>query len=246
MKLPPLTASLLLCALALCGTGCGSAPGRPGNGAEVSRPEEVLNFATLYGQNCASCHGEKGTNGAAISLANPVYLAAAGGANIQRVTSEGVNGTMMPGFAKSAGGMLTDKQIDALTQGMIDAWGKAAALGGQTPPVYASTSSGDATQGQAAFKAFCAQCHGVDGTGAASTNMRTGSLVDPAYLSLISDQGLRSFMIAGQPEQGMHDWRSHQGAGGGHALTDREIADIVAWIAAHRPATPVQVSRQHP
>ena len=73
-----------------------------------------------------------------------------------------------------------------------------------------------------------------------------GSLVDPAYLSLISDQGLRSFIIAGQPEQGMPDWRSHQSASGSHALTDREITDIVAWIAAHRPATPVQGSRQHP
>jgi mono/diheme cytochrome c family protein len=246
MKMHLLSAALVLCTLTFGVTGCGRAPGKPGNGSEISRPEQVLDFATLYGQNCAACHGEHGTNGAAISLANPVYLAAAGAANIQRVTAAGVNGTMMPGFAKSAGGMLTDKQIAALTQGMIAAWAKPEMLAGQTPPAYASSSSGDAAQGQGTFKTFCAQCHGADGTGAVSTNLRVGSLIDPAYLALISDQGLRSFIIAGQPEQGMPDWRSHQATSGAHALTDREITDIVAWIGTHRTTTPGQVYRQHP
>ena len=39
------------------------------------RPEQVLAFPTLYTQNCTACHGENGKNGAAIPLANPVYLA---------------------------------------------------------------------------------------------------------------------------------------------------------------------------
>ena len=246
MKALPLMASLMLCALVVGATGCKRAPGRPGNGPEVLRPEKVLDFATLYSQNCAACHGEKGTNGAAISLANPVYLATAGAANIQRITAAGVNGTMMPAFAKSAGGMLTDKQIAAITQGMIDAWAKPAALAGQTPPSYAASSSGDADQGQQTFQTFCAGCHGAGGTGVQSASLRTGSLVEPSYLSLISDQGLRSFIIAGQPEQGMPDWRAHKSPNGGHALTDREIADIVAWIGTHRTATPGQDSRQHP
>jgi cytochrome c oxidase cbb3-type subunit 3/ubiquinol-cytochrome c reductase cytochrome c subunit len=241
-----LMALLVLCALVLGATGCERAPGRPGNGSEVARPEEVLDFATLYSQNCAACHGEKGSNGVAISLANPVYLATAGAANIQRITAAGVNGTMMPGFAKSAGGMLTDKQIAAIAQGMMDAWAKPAALDDQTLPAYAGSSSGDASQGLETFKTFCARCHGADGTGAQSASLRTGSLVDPEYLSLISDQGLRSFIIAGQPEQGMPDWRSHQSANGGHALTDREITNIVAWIGTHRTATPGKLYRQHP
>jgi len=246
MKALPLMASLMLCTLVGGATGCERAPGRPGDGTEVARPGEVLDFATLYSQNCAACHGEKGTNGAAISLANPVYLATAGAADIQRITAAGVNGTMMPGFARSAGGMLTDKQIAAIAQGMIDAWAKPEMLAGQTPPAYAGSSSGNASQGQQTFQAFCARCHGADATGAQSANPRTGSLVDPAYLSLISDQGLRSFIIAGQPEQGMPDWRAHQSANGGHTLTDREITDIVAWIGTHRTATPGQVYRQHP
>src|ERR1700685_4195565 len=132
MSLRSICIASLGCILALCVTGCKDAPGMPKPWSETPRPDQVLDFATLYGQNCAACHGDHGTNGAAISLANPLYLADAGLANIQRVTASGVPGTMMPGFAKSAGGMLTDRQIAALAQGMIAVWGKPAELSGRT------------------------------------------------------------------------------------------------------------------
>ena len=238
MILRSISIVFLACVLALCATGCKDAPGMPKPWSETPRPDQVLDFATLYGENCAACHGDNGTNGTAISLANPVYLAAAGLANIQRVTASGVPGTMMPGFAKSAGGMLTDRQIAALAQGMFAAWGKPAELSGQTLPAYAGSSPGVAAEGQKDFATFCARCHGTDGTEVSAQKMHTGSLVEPAYLSLVSDQGLRSFIIAGQPEQGMPDWRSDLTGSGARAMTDKEIADIVAWLAAHRTATP--------
>jgi cytochrome c oxidase cbb3-type subunit 3/ubiquinol-cytochrome c reductase cytochrome c subunit len=214
--------------------------------SETARPDQVLNFAALYGQNCAACHGDRGTSGAAISLANPVYLATAGLANIQRVTASGVPGTMMPGFARSAGGMLTDRQIAALAQGMIAAWGKPTEFSGQSLPAYASNSPGVAAEGQKAFTTFCARCHGADGTGISTQKMHTGSLVEPSYLSLVSDQGLRSFIIVGQPEQGMPDWRSDLTGSTTRAMTDQEITDTVAWLAAHRTTTPGQPYQQHP
>jgi mono/diheme cytochrome c family protein len=234
MNTRSLISALAMAALSFCAAGCKDAPGKPKAASEIPRPENVRDFATLYGQNCASCHGEHGVNGTAISLSNPVYLATAGATNVQRVTSAGVKGTMMPGFQKSAGGMLTDEQITALTQGMIAAWGKPAALNGITPPAYSGSSPGDAVRGQAAFTTYCARCHGTDGAGLNSKDMHTGSLIDTAYLSLISDQGLRSFIVAGQPEQGMPDWRSDISGPGAHAMSEQEIADVVAWIASHR------------
>jgi cytochrome c oxidase cbb3-type subunit 3/ubiquinol-cytochrome c reductase cytochrome c subunit len=243
MNCRPLILSLLACAATLTAAGCRNAPGRPGPDPEVARPESILDFPTLYHQNCASCHGEKGTNGAAISLANPVYLALAGVQNIERVTAAGVPGTAMPPFGKSAGGMLTDQQIAAIAQGMEQAWGRPNILAGTTPPAYPSTAPGNPAAGQQAFTTFCAPCHGADATGGKAPNgAQVGSLVDPAYLALITDQGLRSIILAGQPEQGMPDWRSHKG----HNMTDQEVTDVVAWLTSHRIATPGQPYRQQP
>ena len=242
---------LLASGLILSAAGCWNAPGKPKLGAEAERPDQVLDFPTLYAQNCSGCHGDHGTNGAAISLGNPVYLAFAGVTNIQRVTAAGVTGTLMPPFAKSARGMLTDRQILILAQGMVAAWGRPTEFSGQTLPAYAETSPGDPVQGQLAFTTYCASCHGANGTGTSGGNSQAprgqrGSLVDPAYLALISDQGLRSLMIAGQPEMGMPGWNSYRTSGQSHALTESEIANIVAWMASHRIPMPGQPYRQQP
>lgn len=246
-RLFPRPASLLLaCAAPLFIAGCTSAPGKPKPGPEVPRPDTILDFATLYRQNCAACHGANGRNGAAISLANPVYLAIAGASNIERITAQGVPGTAMPPFAKANGGMLTDQQIHALTRGLMQTWGNSQTLGGIETPAYAAP-LGDAAAGQQAFTVFCAHCHGADATGGKTDNgIVAGSLVDPSYLALISDQGLHSFILAGQPEQGMPDWRSHPGAQTNRPLTSQDIADIVAWLASHRIAAPGQPYAQKP
>jgi mono/diheme cytochrome c family protein len=231
-------ASSMLSVVTVCGLGCKNDPAKPEPAAQ--RPDQVLNFGTLYQQNCVACHGEQGKHGVAVSLANPIYLAVAGSNILQKATANGVPGTLMPAFAKSQGGMLTDQQIAVLAQGMESAWGKSTALQGQVAPPYASSSPGDPVQGQQTFTTFCASCHGSDGTGLKRKDNSIGSLVDPAYLALISDQGLRSIIIAGQPEDGMPDWRSDTTGAGSRPMTDKEITDIVAWLASHRVAAPGQ------
>jgi mono/diheme cytochrome c family protein len=240
MNLRFLTLSFGWIVLALL-TGCKSAPGRPGLEPESGRPEQMLSFAPLYQQNCSGCHGTEGRNGAAISLANPTYLTIAGEENIERVTRDGVPGTMMPAFGKHAGGMLTDQQISALAKGMIQLWGHPVSTTADTAPPYQGSSAGDPVQGQKDFTVFCARCHGSDGAGMLSGKTRyTGSLVDPAYLALVSDQGMRSVVLAGQPESGMPDWRSDLTGADARPMTDQEITDTVAWLASHRVATPGQ------
>jgi cytochrome c oxidase cbb3-type subunit 3/ubiquinol-cytochrome c reductase cytochrome c subunit len=246
MTLRTLPTTLLCLGLSLSSSGCKDAPGKPGPEPEVGRPEQLSSFAPLYRQNCAGCHGANGRGGASISLANPIYLATAGADNIKRITSGGVKGTMMPGFSRQAGGMLTDQQIDILAKGMVETWGRPGAIAGATAPTYQSNSPGNAAQGEKAFATFCARCHGADAAGASldKTNP-AGSLADPAYLALLSDQSLRTTIIAGEPEQNMPDWRSDLTGSGARAMTDQEITDTVAWLAGHRTPTPGQPYRNN-
>ncbi len=227
--------ALALAALCLLGIGCDSAPGRPKPEPEVPRPEQVIDFHTLYKQNCTSCHGDNGKGGPAIPLANPVYLAVAGEDTIRQTISKGIPGTLMPPFGKPSGGMLTDQQIASIAHGIVQSWSDPAALSGQTPPPYAATLSGDPTRGQQAYTTACARCHGATGTGTTVDSTKIGSIVDPSYLALINDQYLRSLILAGIPGH-MPDWRKDAA----QPLTDQQITDIVAWLAAHRTANPGQ------
>jgi len=239
--------ALLLSAVCIASTGCKDAPGKPKAESEAMRPDQVLDFPTLYKQNCAACHGEQGKTGAAVSLANPVYLAISGVENIQRITASGVPGTLMPPFGQAAGGMLTDRQVEILAHGIVNTWGRPGVLAGSTPLGYTSTAVGDPMRGQQAFTTFCARCHGSDGGGInANKEGQIGSIVDPAYLALVSDQSLHTAIIAGFPEQRMPDWRSDLTGAEARLMTNQEISDVVAWIAAHRTATPGQPYQQHP
>jgi cytochrome c oxidase cbb3-type subunit 3/ubiquinol-cytochrome c reductase cytochrome c subunit len=59
-------------------------------------------------------------------------------------------------------------------------------------------------------------------------------------LALVTDQYLRTTVIAGRVDLGMPDWRGYLA---GQALTAQQIADVVAWLAAQRrsvPGRPVQ------
>lgn len=248
--------ALALSAAWLAPAGCSRAPGRPGPGPEVVRPEEIVDFPTLYKQNCAACHGENGKNGAAISLANPVYIAVAGEARLREVITKGVADNLMPAFAKSSGGMLTDRQVTALAQGIVQQWGKPNLLAGQNAPPYQASLTGNAERGLEAYGVYCARCHGATGEGgpadgkavpgeSGSHHSRSGwlgSIVDPSYLALISDQNLRTITIAGRPDEAMPDWRSD----GAQPMTDQQITDILAWMASKRIATPGQPYPAHP
>jgi len=218
-------------AVVVC-VACSSSPGRPSADSAAVRPDQVVDFAVLYGQNCAACHGSNGKGGAAIALGDPVFLAIADDAAIRQTITNGVRGTPMPPFAESAGGMLTNKQVDAIVRG-IRSWAKPDALRNATPPPYATKVAGDSHVGAAVFATYCSACHGPDGHGGS----KASSIVDGAYLALISDQDLRTNVIVGRPEFGAPDWREDVP---GHPMSAQEISDVVAWLAAQRPKIPDQ------
>lgn len=223
-----------LCLLAALGallSGCGSPHGQPGKGSETLAPNEVLEFGILYAQNCAACHGAEGRGGAAIALADPVYLAIANDDAIRKVIANGVRGTSMPAFAASAGGMLTNQQIDAITKEMRSRWSRPGILDGSSPPSYAPKSTGNVQQGEVVYGKYCESCHGVGGRGGA----KGSAITDDSFLALVSDQGLRTVIITGRPELGAPDWRSDLP---GKPMLDQEITDVVAWLASQRAKNP--------
>ena len=207
--------------------GCTVAPGFPRVEAEQLAPDRVVDFAVLYQTNCAGCHGVEGRGGAALDLANPIYLAVADDRVIRRATAEGVPGTAMPGFGRTAGGMLTEQQIDAIVTGMRMRWAKPSVVAGLDVPPYADQSPGDVVRGQAAYATYCGRCHGDRGEAAHGG----GPIVNRSYLALVSDQGLRTTIIAGRPDLGAPDWRHNVP---GRPMTAQDISDVVAWLAAQR------------
>jgi cytochrome c oxidase cbb3-type subunit 3 len=212
-------------------SGCGAPHGQPNKSSEVPAPQEVLAFGTLYAENCAGCHGADGRGGAAIALANPVYLAIADDVAIRKVITNGVPGTAMPAFAESAGGMLRDAQIDVITKEIRSRWSEQGVLDTATAPSYAPKSAGDAHRGEVAYKTYCESCHGPGG------GRKGSAITDDSFLALISDQGLRTIVIAGRPELGAPDWR---GDLQGKPMSDQEVTDVVAWLASRRVQNPGQ------
>ncbi len=212
--------------------GCDSLPGRPTQADLPVRPTDVTDFATLYGENCAGCHGADGKSGAALAMNNPVYLAIVDDASMRHVIANGVRASAMPPFAQSAGGSLTDHQIDIVIAGIRKSWGGAPGVAEGAPP-YSTSAPGDSNRGAQVYASSCQSCHGPDGKGG-----RAGSIVDASYLSLVSDQYLRTIIIAGRPDLGHPDWKNDVA---GEPLTPAQVSDVVAWLASKRP-TPLALS----
>jgi len=227
----PLLSSFAACGFALLlNVGC-RPPGQPTEADVELKPDEVRDFAVLYAQNCSGCHGQDGKGNTALALANPVYLAIASDDTIRRVTASGIRGSLMPAFAKSSGGTLTDEQIEILVHEMRARWAFVTETLGV--PAYASNEPGDAARGARAYATFCARCHGPEGKG----TEKGSSIVDDSFLALVSDQDLRTTTIVGRPDLGHPDWRN---CAPGRPMTSQEVTDVVTWLGAQRKANPGQ------
>jgi len=225
---PRFAVLVLLLAALLALAGC-SASGKPDPGPEVPRPDSILDPVVLYSQNCAGCHGAEGRKGPAMDLSDPVYLAIVDDDTLRSTIAKGRPGTAMSAFAQKEGGMLTDQQVNAIIRGIRERWSKPNVLAGVATPAYAAKAPGDPQQGEAVYATFCASCHGTGIKG----GPKAGSVTNGAYLSLVSDQGLRTIVIAGRPDFDAPDWRNNKP---GQPMTDQQISDVVAWLSAQRPA----------
>jgi mono/diheme cytochrome c family protein len=213
---------------------CDRLPGKPTPEERWQPATEVTDFSQLYAQNCSGCHGADGHLGAARPLNDPLYLALVSTDTLRTAIAQGVPGTSAPAFAQQAGGTLTDQQIDILVEGMKSRWGKTENFQNVALPPYSlhdasalGSGPGDPQRGAVAYQTYCAQCHGKDGSG----GPKGGSVIDPAYLALVSDQALRTTVIVGRVDLGMPDWRTNSS---GQPMRPQEISDVVAWLTSHR------------
>ena len=224
-------ALIVAAGLASCGL-----PGRRAAETPVIRPSEVTDFRVLYRKNCSGCHGIDGQGALTVAIGSPVYLTIADNATIRRVVEQGRSGTAMPAFGQNVGGLLTEAQVDVLVRGIRERWARPGALGSDKPPAYAASQPGDTARGHDVFTTFCSSCHGSDGRGG-----RAGSIVDTSYLALVSDQHLRTLTITGMPALGAPDWRGNVP---GKPMSDADVTDVVAWLAAQRQ--PLSAQSNHP
>jgi mono/diheme cytochrome c family protein len=138
----------------------------------------------------------------------------------------------MPAFDRSAGGLLTDEQVDVLVSGMRAHWAKADVPRDAHARLLAASAPGDRARGAGVYARACASCHGADGRG----GQHAASIVDAAYLALVSDRSLRMTILVGRPDMGAPHWRTDVP---GTPLSPADVADVVAWLSAQRPARPV-------
>jgi cytochrome c oxidase cbb3-type subunit 3 len=123
----------------------------------------------------------------------------------------------MPAFGESAGGFLTPPQVDVLVAGMRTRWNQKDRSAAADMPPYFSEAKGNPEPGLDIFRASCASCH----------QQGQRQITDANYLSLVSDQSLRTIVIAGRPDLGHPDWKQVRR---GRALTDQDISDVVAYL----------------
>jgi len=205
-------------------SGCDGMPGRPKLADKWQAPDEMAGFEKLYSQNCVACHGLGSVAGASIAMDNPTFLAVIPGETLTNDIANGVHGTAMPGSSKAAGGTLTAEQIKTITAGILAK--KPARPPGPTLPDY-SAPLGDVGRGSRVFATSCAACHGPAGTGGG----KAGSVVAATYLGLVSNQYLRTVVIAGRPDLGCPDFANRTP---GKPMTSEDIADVTAWLVSHR------------
>ena len=200
-------------------------PGKPKPGDDESAVP--TDFKTLYATNCSGCHGADGRQGPGRVLNDALYLTVSTKENIHNILVHGRAGTLMPAFAKSNGGPLTDEQINILIAGIERNWAKS--FHGQGIPSYSGVGFiGDVDRGR---KLFLKACYGCHAKGAVA-----GALLDADYLSLSSNQNLRTSIIVGRPDFPGAKMPNYQTLKLGHALSDQDIADLVSFLSSKRPA----------
>ena len=229
-------------------------PGKPApNPAPVIPASTTAGFEIIWNARCAGCHGADGTLGAARPMNDAEYLRGIGRAEMERAIREGVPHTRMPAFGGDAVDPIPDETITAFVEGMYVTWaGEDATDAGVSNGIAwaIEPDQGDAARGATLFDARCQACHprqqAIDTIG--KDPLVAGSVTDPFYLRLVSDQHLRSSIVYGRHDLGMPGaagpFRGPDGQSVDAPLNATDVADLVRYLASLRDQWPTRDERK--
>ncbi len=189
--------------------------------AELPDSDNLGAGLTLYGENCAACHG---ANLEGTTLAPALSPATLDYADMTRIIRQGVAGTLMAGWDRQ----LSEADLNALLE-LITRWEEIQYAGVELPVVEAppiDMSPAAIAEGERLYTLLCTQCHGTTGYGTAMAP----ALNNLTFLSNTPDAAIRQIIAGGVPGTTMPAW-------GGY-LGDADLAALTAYLRAWEPTAP--------
>jgi mono/diheme cytochrome c family protein len=182
----------------------------------------------LFANNCTICHGVNGEGSDLGVVLNADAVRATDAAELSRIITEGVPGTMMVGW----GSALTPEEIGDIVA-FLQNWDAVTAQGiALTPPEPVRVDLDNPEEvlalGERIFTTTCTGCHGADGSGGTGPVLNSQQILsrntDEQLLATITNGGWR-------PNSTMPAF--------GDRLTQVELAALVDFIRAWEPTAPL-------
>ena len=192
--------------------------------ADLPHGELLVKALPVYAANCTGCHGAAGEGTAIAPALNDATLRQERtDAELQRIITSGVPGTLMAGWNQA----LTEPDLTNLVA-LIRYWEEIPIdliPQPELPPI-ASTDAGVIAAGEKLYTIACSNCHGSDGQG---TRMAP-ALNTQSFLAETNDQAIKAIISQGVPDTRMPAW--------GGRLTDEQLNSLVSFMRAWEPTAP--------
>ena len=201
-------------------------PGADRDAIRAARGEPQVG-QSLYGMNCAACHGDRGEGGIGPSLNAPSFLGIASDAFFAETIVNGRPNTAMPTWRE-----LDSRQVSDLIS-YIRSWQPRR---NDPDAVLANLETAKTRAGGFLYAGICAGCHGAFTEGGVGTQLN-----NPVFLRSASDRMLREWITYGKLGTPMRGFR--KGGQGMVELQDRQIDDLVAYLRSLERSPRVSVMR---